>query len=74
MIRAKITALGESVALLLPDDVLKSTGFQIGDEIDITVSDGAVILRPVHEERREKLEAVIDDVLARRRDAYQRLA
>ena len=75
MIREKITLREGTAALPLSKEILEAAGFQVGDDIDIDVTDGAILLRPAQEAGREqKLESVIDDLLARRRDAYQRLA
>ncbi len=74
MIREKIQSHEGVAALLLSDEILKSAGLRIGDEIDITVADGTLTLRPAHEdERKQSLNMVVDVVISRRRDAYRGL-
>ncbi|MGH9901507.1 MAG: AbrB/MazE/SpoVT family DNA-binding domain-containing protein [Pyrinomonadaceae bacterium] len=75
MSRRKITAAGDSAALLLPQEVLDQMGVGIGDEIDMTVVDRTLILRPPDEaERARKIDAAADAVFARRQGAYEELA
>jgi len=66
---------GEAAALILPPAVLESAGFHVGDTIDVTLGDGQLILRSADEACwRQRLKEVTDDVLDKRRDAYERLA
>ncbi len=74
-IKNRITSVGESAALLLSEEVLRTAGIHVGDEIMITAAHGSVILRPMEEvERKEQLNAALTDLLHRRKDAYERLA
>jgi antitoxin component of MazEF toxin-antitoxin module len=75
MSREQITRVGTSAALLLPQDVLDQMGVSIGDEVDLSIVNRKVILRPLDEvEREQKLEAATQDIFERRRSAYERLA
>jgi antitoxin component of MazEF toxin-antitoxin module len=75
MSRERITAVGESAALLLPKDVLDKLGIAIGDEVELSLVDRTLILQPLDEAgRAQKLEAVIKTVFERRQSAYTRLA
>jgi AbrB family looped-hinge helix DNA binding protein len=66
---------GDAGAIVLPAAVLESLGLKAGDAVEVTVNDRQLILRPVEDtERRQRLEAITQEVLERRRDAYQRLA
>lgn len=75
MPRAQITTVGDSAALLLPEEVLESLGVRIGDEVETDVVEGKLILRSLAErEREEKLRSVTEEVFQRRGPAYERLA
>ncbi len=63
MSRERITAVGESAALLLPKDLLDKLGIAIGDEVELSLID-----------RAQKLEGVTKRVFERRQSAYTRLA
>lgn len=75
MSQVPIVSLGDSAAVVLPPDVLKSIGLQVGDVVELAVADRQLILRPVPDPaRRELFESITREVFERRRDAYQRLA
>ena len=75
MSREQITRVGTSAALLLSQDVLDQMGVSIGDEVDLSIVNRKVILRPLDEvEREQKLKTATQDIFARRRSAYERLA
>jgi antitoxin component of MazEF toxin-antitoxin module len=75
MSRERITAVGESAALLLPKDVLDKLGIAIGDEVELSLVNRTLILQPLDEaDRARKLAAVTEAVFKRRQSAYTRLA
>jgi antitoxin component of MazEF toxin-antitoxin module len=75
MSRERITVIGESAALLLPQDVLDKLGIAIGDEVELSLVDRTLILQPLDEANRaQKLEAVTKTVFERRQSVYTRLA
>jgi antitoxin component of MazEF toxin-antitoxin module len=75
MSRERITAVGESVALLLPKDILDQLGIAVGDEVEVSVIDRTLLLQPLDEaDRTKRLDALTKSVFARRQDAYVRLA
>jgi antitoxin component of MazEF toxin-antitoxin module len=75
MSRRKIIASGEEAALLLSQETLKQMGVQVGDEVDVIIEDGALIVRPLDEAMRaQKIEQITDDLFEQRKSAYQRLA
>jgi antitoxin component of MazEF toxin-antitoxin module len=75
MSRERITAVGESAALLLPKDVLDKLGIAIGDEVELSLVNRTLILQPLDEaDRARKLAAVTKTVFERRQSAYTRLA
>ena len=70
-----IVSHGDGAAVVLPNAILESIGMQVGDMLDVTVSDQLLILRPVDDAERKRLMAdLTQEVLDRRNDAYQRLA
>lgn len=75
MSRRRIIASGEEAALLLPPETLDKMGLSIGDEVDLSVEDGALVVRPLNESTRaQRIEEVTGEVFERRQNAYRRLA
>jgi len=75
MSRRRITASGNSTTLLLPQEILDMMGVGDGDEVDVSVVDRTLILRPLDEaERAQKIEATTKSVFERRKSAYEELA
>jgi antitoxin component of MazEF toxin-antitoxin module len=75
MSREQITTVGNSAALLLSKEMLDKMGLAVGDEVEVSIIDRALVLQPLDElNRAEKLEAVTQAVLERRQSAYTRLA
>lgn len=74
MSRQRITASEDSV-LLLPKDILERAGIVDGDEVDVSVIDRTVILRPLDEaSRTQKVAETTKSLFERRHDAYEELA
>ena len=75
MSRKRIDTSKDSAAILLPQEVLDQLGINAGDEVDLSVVDGTLILRPLDEvERARKIEKATDTVFERRKSAYEQLA
>jgi len=75
MLRKKIRLVGNSAAIVLPRDVLKLMNVEIGDEVELSVLDQALIVRSAQEaERSERVRRAADRVLARRKGLLARLA
>lgn len=75
MSRKKITAAGNSASLELPQEILDELGVAVGDEVDLSVVDRTLILRPLDEvERARKIEAATTATFERRQSAYEELA
>ena len=75
MSRKRIDTSKDSAAILLPQEVLDQLGINAGDEVDLSVVDGTLILRPLEEvERARKIEDVTNTVFDRRKSAYEQLA
>lgn len=75
MPRERITAVGESAALLLPKNILNQLGIAIGDEVELSLIDRTLVLQPLDEaERATKLSTATKTVFDRRQSAYTRLA
>jgi antitoxin component of MazEF toxin-antitoxin module len=75
MSRKRIIASDDSAVILLPQEVLDQMGISNGDEIEMSIEEGAVILRPLEEAARaQKLAVATDAVIERRKSAYERLA
>ena len=75
MLRKRITTVGNSAALVLSRDLLKLMDIEVGDEVEISVIDRALVLRSVADvARAEKLKRTVDDVFKRRKTLLTRLA
>lgn len=71
----RIDTSEDSSAILLPQEVLDQLGINAGDEVDLSVVDRTLILRPLDEvERARKIEDAINTVFERRKSAYEQLA
>jgi len=70
-----IGAIGDSGALLLTPEVLEQVGMQVGDEVDVSVLDRTLIVRPLADvEREEAFTAAMNYVLKRHKRLYEALA
>ncbi len=75
MPRTQIRKIGNSFGLLLTDEILKLMNIRADDEVDITVEGRILIITPLNEkERKEKIDNAVQNILRRRKSAYQRLA
>lgn len=75
MLRKKITAMGNSAGLVLSKDLLALMGVEVGDEVEITLVDQNMVVRPVKRVLTPpKIENVVDEVFRRRRHLLKRLA
>ena len=73
----QITTLGDSPALLLTQETLEKLGMNIGDEvsIDVSVENRTLTMRPLVEvERKQKMDALMAELLESRNELYKRLA
>ena len=76
MPRLQIKKVGNSAALLLTEEIMKLLAIHIGDEVDIRVADGKIIIQPSSEGMlpEQKLKEVTSRVFEHRKSAYQQLA
>lgn len=52
-LRRKLSASGKRPAVLLPEDIVRSTGVKVGDEIDIYQEGRRIVIEPVVEHEEE---------------------
>ena len=71
MTQQQIIAVGSSLVLPLPPEVLAALGIQAGDAVNVSLVGRQMVVEAV---RQERFQAVIDDTFERRRSAYQKLA
>jgi antitoxin component of MazEF toxin-antitoxin module len=72
--KRRISTSGNSAALVLSQDVLGLMGIAAGDEVDITLVDRTLVVRPVAEPERERRVAeAMDLVFSKRRNLLRRL-
>ncbi|HEX3902519.1 MAG TPA: hypothetical protein VH853_06695 [Polyangia bacterium] len=73
--RRRITTSGNSAALVLSQDLLGLMGVGAGDEVDVSLIDRTLIVRPISEtERSAKVQGAIDEVFRRDAGLLRRLA
>ena len=64
----------DGAAVVLPKAILESIGVNVGDTLDVFVSEQRVILRRLDDVERQRFIAdLTQEVLDRRSEAYQRL-
>ncbi len=66
----KVQKWGNSQGLRLSRNVLDDLQIQTGDEVDVSVNDGAIVIRPIHPVRGKRK---LEDLVSRIPDDYQRL-
>jgi len=75
MSRKRIATSQDSAAILVPQEVLDEMGVHEGDEVDVSVSDRMLIMRPLADaDRPAKIEEATKAVFERRGAAYKKLA
>jgi antitoxin component of MazEF toxin-antitoxin module len=75
MSNEQVFTLGEPAELIISQEILRQIGVGAGDKIEITISDRALVVRPLEAaERSRKIAAATRDIFDRRRDAYLKLA
>ena len=70
----QVLTLGDPAELVISQDILKQIGVGAGDKVEVAVSDGAVIVRPLEEAERRVKSPPPRDIFDRRREAYLKLA
>lgn len=66
----KVQKWGNSQGVRLSRNVLDGLQIQAGDEVDVSVNDGAIVIRPIHPVRGKRK---LEDLVSRIPDDYQRL-
>ena len=72
----KLQKVGNSNALILDLPIMEMVGLQEGKEVQITVSNGSIIITPVDPRRvdPEELERQLDRIVGERREVLKELA
>ncbi len=74
MSQKRIAEAEDSSTIVLPKEVLEMMGVEVGDEIDVSVIDRTLIVRPLDEvARSQKMDAITKAVFERRKSAYEEL-
>ncbi|MFP4440530.1 MAG: hypothetical protein ACLFVO_25130, partial [Chloroflexaceae bacterium] len=77
MARQTITTLNDSPALVLPQEMLAQLGVAIGDDVNVMVVEGMLVVRtPAEAERDQRVAALTQSqsLLERRKQVYTALA
>ena len=72
----KLQKVGNSNAIILDLPIMEMVGLEEGKEVQVTVSNGSIIITPVNPRRvnAEKLERHLDRVVGERREMLKKLA
>ena len=72
----RLRKVGNSNALVLDKAIMELIGLEENGQIQLTVSDGSLILTPVNPRplNRERFEAALEHVVRERRETLKRLA
>ena len=74
-LRKKVTAVGNSAAIVLSRDLLQLLDLEIGAEVELSVTGKTLVVRSAGEaERAGRVKAAADRVFERRRGLLERLA
>jgi antitoxin component of MazEF toxin-antitoxin module len=65
---------GDAAAVVLPVAFLEQLGTRIGDQLEVSLVDGQLILWATNAARRRLFEEVTEEVFEQRQEAYRRLA
>lgn len=75
MARETINRSGDEATLRVSGEILERLGLAVGDEVELLLVEHTLVVRPLnvgnHEER---IAAATEEVIERRRTAYQELA
>lgn len=73
-LRGKVAAVDDTAAIILPRGLLELLGLEIGQEVDLSVTGRALVIRAAQEtERTKMLYPAADRVFERRRRLLTRL-
>ena len=72
---AQVLTFESNAGLLLPAEILRQIGINIGDKLEVAVNDRSLVVRSVEEvERAQLLAAATREIFDQRREAYLELA
>jgi putative addiction module antidote len=75
MLTKKVTQLGNSAAIVLPKDILAMMNIGIGDEVELSLVDKSLVVKPLTEKARQELfQIALQSVMVERKDLLERLA
>jgi antitoxin component of MazEF toxin-antitoxin module len=66
---------GNNVAVVFPRELLAQVGMGVGDQVDITLINRTIVLRPIDEaERVQRIEEITKQLFTQRKSVYEALA
>jgi antitoxin component of MazEF toxin-antitoxin module len=75
MSQQKIIMVEGTAMLPLPADIIYALNVRAGDTVELSVFEQQLRVVPfAHADRSARLDVIIDDIFARRREAYEQLA
>jgi antitoxin component of MazEF toxin-antitoxin module len=70
----RIVKLGDAQGVVLDTRVLRLANLAVGDEVEVSVDDGRIVLTPHRRAAEDSFQAAADRALARHGKALKRLA
>jgi antitoxin component of MazEF toxin-antitoxin module len=71
----EIVKSGEIFVVPLTAEIMRQSGLKEGEKIKVSVENGKIEIRPLAEvELEARVDEIVDGLIEKRRDAYERLA
>jgi antitoxin MazE len=72
--RKKLSAIGNSLGIVIEKPILELLDFTRDTELDMTTDGERLILTPVRKTRKQRVKAAVDEVLADHASTFRKLA
>lgn len=72
--RKKLTAIGNSLGLVIEKPILELLGIDRDTELEMRTDGERLLIEPVRKSRRERVTKAIDEVLTKHADTMKKLA
>ena len=72
--RKKLSAIGNSLGIVIEKPILELLDFNRDTEIEMTTDGERLILTPVRKTRKQRVKAAVDEVLADHASTFRKLA
>lgn len=70
----KIKTINDDNILILSPEIMAELGLTSGDEVEVTVNNGTIVMRPVEDDDDAEFDAIADQLIEERKHVYEALA